>query len=172
MALMSYRKEKDEGEKIEERGKARSRIHLIKVDHGITKVNEPLTVLPQFLLISFTKTFVQPLNRKTKINKELSATIRDICNLTRRICTGVNPKKLLFAISAPCIHHETLLGDRHDSLNAHSLLPIVLKALLRGLFSLLHLEGRVGMRSTLTLWPRLGSGASESAPSDGGSRSH
>ena len=60
MAPMSCQDEKDRGKKAEGRKKrkVRSGIHLIKVDHGVIKVRESLTALPQFLPIGLTEAFI------------------------------------------------------------------------------------------------------------------
>ena len=74
---------------VGEKKKARSRIHLIKADHSVTKGGKPLAALPQFLPISFTKTFIQPLDEKTKkkTKGELSTTVHDIRKPTYWIST-------------------------------------------------------------------------------------
>ena len=113
------------------------------MDHGVTKRGELLTELPQFLPIGFTETFIHPLDRKTEMNRDLSETIRNIYKSICRISTQVNSKKLLFAASVPHICHQSLPGDRLVALNAYSLLPFTLKALLCGLFSLVHPGGRL-----------------------------
>ena len=144
MAPISCQKEKYEGKKIEvgENKKVRLEIHLIKADHGVAKGEKPLIALPQLLPIGFTEKFVEPLDKKTKMKRELSTTVRDIRKPTHRISTQVNSEKLLFTTGVPLIHHEALLRNKLVALNTHSLLPF-LKALLHGLFSLVHLGGRL-----------------------------
>ena len=95
MAPISCLKKKYEGKKIEvgEKKKARSGIHLIKADHGVTKGGEPLTVLPQFFPISLTEILIQPLDRKTKTKRELSTMVRDIHKPTHQISIWVNSEK-------------------------------------------------------------------------------
>ena len=75
--------------------------------------------------------------------RELSTRVCNVRKPTRRISIWVNFEKLLFATGTPSIRHEDLLGNRLDALNAHSLLPFTLKALLYELFSLVHLGGRL-----------------------------
>ena len=75
--------------------------------------------------------------------RELSTRVCNVRKPTRRISIWVNSEKLLFATGTPSIRHEDLLGNRLDALNAHSLLPFMLKALLYELFSLVHLGGRL-----------------------------
>ena len=67
----------------EEKKKMRSVIHLIKANHGIAKRRKPWTTLPQFLPISFTETFVQLLDEKMKMKRELSTMVCDVCKPTR-----------------------------------------------------------------------------------------
>ena len=75
MAPISCLKKKYEGKKIEvgEKKKARSGIHLIKTDHGVTKGGE------------LTEILIQPLDRKTKTKRELSTMVRDIHKPTHQI---------------------------------------------------------------------------------------
>ena len=102
---------------------------MTKVDHGVTKRRKPLTALTQFLPISFTKPFVQPLDRKTKPRRELSTMVRDIYKSTRRIGIQIDSEKLLFAVDVPRISHEAPLRNKLVALNAHNPLSFALKAL-------------------------------------------
>ena len=83
-----------------------------------------------------TEAFIQPLDRKTKTKGKLSSMIRNIYKPTSRISTEVNPKQLIFATSALCIHHKALPGDRLVVLNAHDLFSFVLETLFMGYFPL------------------------------------
>ena len=87
--------------RVEEKKKVRLGVHLIKADHGVVERGEPLTVLPQFIPIGFTETFVPPLDGKTKMKREFSTTVCNVCKPTRPISTQVNCEKLLFATNAP-----------------------------------------------------------------------
>ena len=113
------------------------------MDHGITKGKEPLTALPQIFPIGLDEASIQPLGKKMKTKWKLSATICDICKSTRWISTWVNLEKLHSATSVPSICHKALPEDRLVTLNAHNALSFAMETIFHGLFSLVHLGGRL-----------------------------
>ena len=112
-------REQKEGKRKWKR-KAKLGIHLIKANHGITEGWEPLTMLPQIFLVSLVEAFIQPMDRKAKMKRKMSTTVRDIRKSTLRIVTQFNIEKFLFVTSTPRICHKALPGDRLVTLDAHN----------------------------------------------------